>query len=107
MRRCGKRAAPNKPKGAMRVLLLGRDLYGGIGGGETAYRKLIADNPDISFVYFREREPADAIRPENASCVRLAGKPGIEAELSSAAELENLRIANAYARSVAGQDFDI
>jgi glycosyltransferase involved in cell wall biosynthesis len=93
----------------MRVLLFTKDLYATVGGGETAYRKLIADNPDVSFAYFRAQEEAGAQRPANATAVALAAAPSVrvEGETHTPGEIENLRSANAYCRAVAGQTFDV
>ena len=93
----------------MRVLLLARDLYANTGGGEAVYRRVIAANPAIEFVYFRELEAAHAARPANARCVMLGAPrrltPG-GAPLPTL-RLDRLRAADAYARAVAGQDFDV
>lgn len=94
----------------MRVLLIAIDLYKQTGGGQTVYRKIVESNPDIEFVYFREVEPASAVRPDNAKSVPLADAWEIKF-LSpppyTEYRLEALRQADRFARSVAGQSFDI
>lgn len=49
-----------------RVLLLVKDLYASIGGGQTAYRAIIENSPDRQFFYFIEDEAEGAARPKNA-----------------------------------------
>src|SRR5258708_6332475 len=53
----------------MNVLLLNRDLYLSVGGGQTVYKRLIETNPGITFYYLGVKEPASAIRPANAKLV--------------------------------------
>ena len=93
----------------MRVLIVTPDIYGKVGGGETVYRKLIAANPDIEFVYFRRHELTGAPRPPNARCVSLRHVRSIltAQPIFPVARLESLRTANSYAGSVAGQEFDV
>jgi len=93
----------------MRVLIIALDIYAKVGGGETVYRKLIAANPGIEFVYFRRHELPGAPRPPNARCVSLRYLRSIRAAppIFPVARLESLRAASAYAASVAGQEFDI
>src|SRR5689334_17053551 len=93
----------------MRVLIVATDLYASVGGGQTVYRSIIAANPGIEFVYFRSAEPARTVRPRNASCVPLRAAHRVQrtGERLEAVALRELRRADGYARSVAGQDFDV
>lgn len=93
----------------MRVLLIAKDLYKAIGGSETVYRKIIEANPNIEFVYFRVSESATDQRPKNASAVTLRQVRNLQVAepFFPIDRLENLRAADMYARSVAGQSFDI
>lgn len=54
-----------------RVLLLDTDLYAVVGGGQTAYRRIIAAAPQTQFFYFAKREGRDAARPSNAHAIPL------------------------------------
>ncbi|MBM3524341.1 MAG: glycosyltransferase family 4 protein, partial [Alphaproteobacteria bacterium] len=93
----------------MRILVISVDVYSTVGGGETVYRRLIEAHSEIEFVYYRSREPADAPRPRNAKTVALRA----EHELRVAepffpqVRLDKVKIADAFARSVAGEEFDI
>ena len=93
----------------MRVLLVATDLYKTVGGGETVYRKLISANPEIEFVYFRDAERAGAVRPTNAKSVPLKSPRslGVSQPFFPARRLGHLQLADAVARSVAGETFDI
>src|SRR5689334_25293819 len=94
----------------MRVLLIVTDLYRNVGGGQTVYRRIIESTPDVEFVYFREYEDADASRPANASVVSLSVR--LKLKVLSAPPFPSyrrahLQEADRFARSVAGQSFDI
>ncbi len=52
-----------------RVLILASDVYGEIGGGQTAYRHIIERSPKSLFYYFVKHEPNGRTRPENALAV--------------------------------------
>jgi glycosyltransferase involved in cell wall biosynthesis len=93
----------------MRVLLVATDLYKTAGGGETVYRKLIFANPEIEFVYFRDAEPSGAARPANARSVLLKVRRTLQVSqpFFQATHLDNLQSADAIARSVAGEEFDV
>lgn len=58
------------PGRGQRVLIVESDLYDTVGGGQSAYRKLIQQRPDNTYFYFLRREPADAPRPANALGIR-------------------------------------
>jgi len=49
-----------------RVLILVRDLYAQIGGGQSAYRSIVSATPQIQYYYFVEHESVHAYRPPNA-----------------------------------------
>src|ERR1700682_6478737 len=94
----------------MRVLILTQDVYNTVGGGQTVYRRLIDSNPDVEFTYFRDKEPAAiAWRPSNALAVPLKGSRKIRVAQPFFPKfcLDNLCTADMYARSVAGQRFDV
>lgn len=94
----------------MRVLLVARDLYRTIGGSETVYKKIIEANPGVEFVYFRVSEPAHAKRPSNTSSVPLQSSLSglrVTQPFFPIERLDSIRDSEAFARSVAGQSFDI
>lgn len=92
------------------VLLITSDLYRDVGGGQTVYRKIIADTPDVDFHYFCEREDVGARRPANAFAIpllqprrRLKSRSLLEPPY----EINAARDADFYARNVAGRHFDV
>ena len=94
----------------MRVLIIITDLYRNIGGGQSVYRRIIESAPDIDFFYYREEEPPDAARPRNAQALPLSGR--LKLKVLSAPPFPGylsapLQLADRFARSVAGQHFDI
>lgn len=94
----------------MRILFTLSDLYQTIGGGQTVARKIIEQSPDLEFTYFRVREPADTPRPFNCRTVPLAPQLNLLPNTPPPHpnyEVRALEAANAIARSVAGQSFDI
>jgi glycosyltransferase involved in cell wall biosynthesis len=92
----------------MRVLLITKDLYRTIGGGQTVYKKIIQAHPEIKFYYFREQEEKNAPRPSNTEPITLHPHCAIKARsiLPAPAYQHALAQANQFARSVAGQNFD-
>lgn len=60
------------PGAGRHILLLEIDLYTKVGGGQSAYRRLIALRPGDRFYYFREHEAPDAPRPANATAIPVA-----------------------------------
>ena len=56
-----------------RILLLDFDLFRNLGGGQSVYHRLIALRPHDTFYYLRQREAANALRPENAVAVPFFG----------------------------------
>ncbi len=94
----------------MKVLLILEDLYENVGGGQTVYKKIIESNPDITFFYFRNREKSDALRPSNVHTILLAKRCSVNCLAPPPYplyKLEALQQANQFARSVAGQNFDV
>ncbi|WP_374282450.1 glycosyltransferase [Novosphingobium sp.] len=94
----------------MKVLLILVDLYKDVGGGQTVYRKIIEETPDVEFFYFRSQEPADAKRPANARAIPLAPRRELVVNAPPPHPehlLGGLNEADSYARSVAGRSFDI
>ncbi|MFA6964002.1 glycosyltransferase [Bosea sp. (in: a-proteobacteria)] len=49
-----------------RVLIIESDLFKTIGGGQSAYRKIIEQTPQNTYFYFLKTESVDAARPANA-----------------------------------------
>lgn len=94
----------------MKVLLTQTDLFKEIGGGQTVYRKLIEISPTIDFYYFRVTEPHDAPKPNNAHSIPLSYRRALRLNVPPpfpAYKKNALEEADAIARSVAGQRFDI
>jgi len=94
----------------MKVLLIATDLYRNIGGGQTVYRRLIESAPEVQFFYFREGEPERAARPSNTTAISLSIRLKLKvlgAPPYPAFKLAHLQDADRFARSVAGQHFDI
>lgn len=97
----------------MKVLLLTNDLYLAVGGGQTVYRTIIESAPDVDFYYFRHLESeANKQRPANAHT--FTPIPNIAHQLYPVTEpmypgycLNALNRLADYAKSVAGQSFDI
>lgn len=54
------------PAPRKRVLLLVKDLFLEVGGGQSAYRAIIAATPDIQYFYLAEQERDAVVRPANA-----------------------------------------
>lgn len=94
----------------MRVLLTLTDLYKTIGGGQTVARSIIEQNPRINFTYLRVTEPVNARRPKNCTTVPFSSRRYLKPKTPpphTRYELQALEEADAIARSVAGQSFDI
>jgi glycosyltransferase involved in cell wall biosynthesis len=65
-------SAPSRAKAFKRtVLILAPDLFAEIGGGQTAYRAIIAGTPDTLYYYFRVNEKPDAQRPAHCRALPL------------------------------------
>ena len=94
----------------MRVLIATEDVFAKVGGGEAVYQRLITDNPGIAFTYFRRLEPPDAPRPPNTVAVPLKGRRPLKVTtplLAPPHSRNALEVANAYAQSVSGAQFDV
>ena len=94
----------------MKVLLVTSDLFRDTGGGQTVLRKVIEANPDFQFTYLRNSEPEDASKPLNARSVPLLSRRALRLNVPPPHPIYEkvaLEEADAVARSVAGQSFDI
>jgi glycosyltransferase involved in cell wall biosynthesis len=94
----------------MKILLITSNLYKSIGGGQTVYKKIVESTPGVDFYYFVTDEPSDVQRPSNAHPVRLHGRRNLRVLAPppfASFKLHPLEEADQYARSVAGQAFDI
>ncbi len=94
----------------MKILFTLTDLYNTVGGGQTVARNIIEQSPDLQFTYFRVREPSDTLRPANCRTVALASQLNLRPNTPpphTNYEVRALEAADAIARSVAGQSFDI
>lgn len=94
----------------MKVLLITSNLYNSIGGGQTVYKKIIESTPDVDFFYFITDEPSNIQRPHNAHPVNLMGRRSLSvlaAPPFASYKIHPLEEADQYARSVAGQSFDL
>lgn len=93
----------------MKVLLILKDLFANVGGGQVVYRRLIAAHPQHDFHYFVEREPRDARRPDNTTGIPLAALRRVRPSdpLFPGFRTDALELADQFARSVADQQFDV
>jgi glycosyltransferase involved in cell wall biosynthesis len=94
----------------MRVLLITTDLYRSVGGGQSVYRKIIESSPDVDYFYFVTDEVANSEKPENAHPIPLLGPKRLRVNTPPpfpAYHIAQLEDADRFARSVAGQSFDI
>ncbi|OEO29672.1 hypothetical protein VW23_001920 [Devosia insulae DS-56] len=94
----------------MRVLLALPDLYKNTGGGQTVYRTIIETTPSIEFCYLRETEAEHQQRPSNTRTFPLLSRNALRLNTPPPHldyERNALEEADAIARSVAGQSFDI
>jgi len=55
----------------MKVLLAQPNLWGAIGGGETVYRSLILNNPEIEFYLLADRQSGNTNLPANCNFIRM------------------------------------
>lgn len=98
----------------MKVLIADFDLYKKIGGGQTAYRKLIESNPDIDFYYLVENEKENIFRHQNAHPIQYQEVYSIKQFrfarltdcLSPTWTYHQFVLASNIAASVSGQSFD-
>ena len=97
-------------KKVIKVLIIQKDLFSKIGGGELVYQKIIEKTPDIHFYYFVEGEAVNHPRPPNAHVVKLAPSRRVQLKdrLAMGKDfLPLLETADQYAESVANSEFDI
>ena len=97
-------------KKPIKVLVIQKDLFAKIGGGEVVYQKIIEKTPDIQFYYFVEKEAGNHPRPKNAHVVKLAPPRRVQLKDRFAMGkdfMHLLEIADQYAESVANTEFDI
>jgi glycosyltransferase involved in cell wall biosynthesis len=97
-------------KKPLKVLIIQKDLFSKIGGGELVYQKIIEKTPDIQFYYFVEGEAVNHPRPPNAQVVKLAPPRRVQFKdrLAMGKDfLPLLETADQYAESVANAEFDI
>lgn len=96
------------------ILIIDQDIFGAVGGGQSAYARLVARQPEHRFFYFSEREAPGAPRPANATAIPLPPIPELP-WLDLPARHHPLHwdwhVALHYAASVAaalpGQSFDV
>jgi glycosyltransferase involved in cell wall biosynthesis len=91
----------------MKVLLLIKDIYIEIGGGQTVYKEIIKNLTNVDFYYFIENEKPNSSRPKNSNAIKLKNKFKIDGEnllLEDKKIIENI---NHFARSVKLQHFDL
>lgn len=97
----------------MRVLLIAANIFENVGGGETAYARIVREASNIEFTYFVTDKSLLTRTPDRPLNVRPAVlKPqrsisAIGDPLFPQYKLDALRLADQYARSVAGEDFDL
>lgn len=106
-----------------KVLILTKDIYSRLGGGEQVYRTLIEDNPKIEFYFFTTKTVNSKNLPHNAHPVQLKSRPTLNQKRikqrydsrKSAKnrksftneEIEAAERAEQFARSAAGETFDL
>lgn len=94
----------------MRVLLIAINLYQSVGGGQSVYRKIIESSPGLDFFYFANDEVASSDKPANAHPIPLLSARNLRVLAPPpfpAYHITQLEAADQFARSVAGQRFDI
>lgn len=94
----------------MKILLITSDLYKSVGGGQTVYKNIVESTPEVEFFYFVTDEASNAQRPSNAHPIRLQNRRSLRVFAPppfASYKLHPLEEADQYARSVAGQSFDI
>jgi glycosyltransferase involved in cell wall biosynthesis len=94
----------------MKILLITQNLYQAVGGGQTVYKKIVEATPEIDFFYFVTGAEKDAQRPPNAHPIPLLSRRNLLTMAPppfASYKLRALEKADQYARSVAGQSFDI
>ncbi|WP_448216419.1 glycosyltransferase [Endozoicomonas sp. 2B-B] len=96
----------------MKVLIVEKDLYNSVGGGQTIYRQIIESTPEVEFYYFEEKNITKYRyrKPKNAHSIKLLPRKKIELSMIPAPPsfIKNaIEEAHQYSRSVAGMTFDI
>lgn len=98
----------------MRVLLAATDIFEGIGGGETAYSRIVSAAKKIDFYYFlndaANLRKRNFSRPQNAHPVVLEARQEVALNMSGehlGHHLTAAGVADQFARSVAGMSFDL
>ena len=95
----------------MKVLLIVYDLYKEIGGGQTVYRNIVEQTPEVEFFYLRREEAKQALRPANAKPIlvkTLAPEVVFDFFLPCQRyKKEELLHADSIAYTVADMEFDV
>jgi len=94
----------------LKVLLIVTDLFIDTGGGQSVYRKIVNELPEITFFYFIKAESLTQNRPSNARSIELKQPKDVKITNDSnnySYCIEALQNANIFARSVSGMSFDI
>ena len=94
----------------MRILLIEKDLFKEVGGGQKIYKDIINACPNEQFFYFIEQELTDSRRPKNAFPIKLKVSTPLNVLLPPPFpiyKLHALEEANRYASSVANNYFDV
>ena len=93
----------------MKVLLIVYDLYKEIGGGQTVYRNIIEQTPEVEFFYLRRYEAKQILRPPNAKpiLVKTSTHKVIFTPPLSKANKKAQLLADSIAYAVADMNFDV
>ncbi len=94
----------------MKILVVAYNIFKNVGGGETVYSRIISSLKDVNFTYLSNDVGAEIGYPPNATPVQVEHKKNIYVENDPGFPMymmEQLKEADAIARSVAGQSFDI
>ncbi|MGK7945540.1 MAG: glycosyltransferase [Microcystaceae cyanobacterium] len=97
----------------MKILIADFDLFSQMGGGQTFYRRVIANHPNDQYYYLNDQETSDTNRPQNVTAIAYQ-QPFIIADFNRYFDVtppkwiyRSFVIASNIAASVAGQTFDI
>jgi glycosyltransferase involved in cell wall biosynthesis len=97
----------------MKILIADFDLFSQMGGGQTFYRRVIANHPNNQYYYLNDQEKADTNRPQNVTAISYQ-QPFIIADFNRYFNVtppkwiyRSFVIASNIAASVAGKTFDI
>ncbi len=96
----------------MKVLLIVKDLFSSIGGGQTVYRKIVESTPDVDFYYFvsNNNHGKTIEKPKNAHEIALKERRRLQVlgtTMFPTYKMEALVNADQYAFSVRNMEFDI